>query len=131
MQPLVREEIVQRRHGRDQRQRAARDGLVKAEMTAERGDGGAIAAGVAQALDVAEVDLGLRLARAGEIVADQLLHIGMHDGQLELAAKPVDGGGKALVVDERRRHADTADQADVHDTAPVSRGLPFCRITPG
>ena len=82
-------------------------------MPAKRGYRRAVRARRLQPVDQGEVDLRLFPAPVGKVVADQILHVGMDDGQVQPPAKPCYGRGEALVVDHRRSHANPADQTDM------------------
>ena len=83
-------------------------------MAAERGDRGAVGAGRAQAVNKASVDQGLLSAAIGEVVADQLVNVGLNDGQVQRVPRLCHGAAEPLVVGDRRGGADAADEADMH-----------------
>src|SRR3954466_14205901 len=73
----------------------------------------------------------LLLSPVGQVVADQLMYVPVHDREI----KPLHAARRylscqSLVVDECGGNADTADQSDVHDH-PVSIGLKHRAAYPG
>jgi hypothetical protein len=84
----------------------------------------AIASRVLQSPDKGQKRERLLLSPVGQAVADQLMDVPVHDGEIKfLQATRCHLSGKSLVIDERGGNADTADQSDVHDHPRVSIGL--------